>query len=156
MEQDSEHISWTASEYIAHEKSPVWFIKFGVATAIFLIATFAITRSIFTVGVMIVFAIGFMILANRKPAVLNYQLSDGVIRVGQKTYALSDFKSFAIIEEGQIDSISLLPLKRFLPALDIYFAPDDEDAIAEFLSDYLPFEHRTQEMLDKFMHKIRF
>lgn len=156
MQDDGNTISWTASEYIAHEKGGSWFVQFVLVAIVATAVAYFITRSIFTVAVFVIFAIGFIVLAKRKPQVLQYQLSDDMIRVGDKTFSLHSFKSFAIIDEGNLDSISLLPLKRFMPALDIYFAPEDEDRITDLLSQSLPMEHRTQDMLDKFMQKIRF
>jgi hypothetical protein len=48
-------------------------------------------------------------------------------------------------------------MKRFMPYIPMYYAPDQEDAILDTLSQYLPFEaERRQDPIDRFMHKIRF
>jgi hypothetical protein len=66
------------------------------------------------------------------------------------------FRSFAVVEEGAFHTITLLPLKRFMPAISLYYAPDDEPAILKTFSALLPQESRSQDALDKFMHHIRF
>ncbi len=49
------------------------------------------------------------------------------LQIGVKSYGFQDFKTFSIAEEGAIVSIVFMPLKRFMPPLTIYVAPDMED-----------------------------
>jgi len=47
-------------------------------------------------------------------------------------------------------------MKRFMPFIPMYYAPEQEEAIVEVLARYLPFEERKQDPIDRFMSKIRF
>lgn len=149
-------ITWTASEFIEHEKSASWYMQFGLASGLGIVIIYLITRDLFSVAVLVLFAAAFMVFAARKPKVLQYSLSNNVMQVGKRGFKLDTFKSFAVVDEGAIHSISLLPLKRFMPALTVYYAPDDEEKIVQFLGNFLPQEDHKQDSIDRFMHKIRF
>lgn len=149
-------INWTASEFVEHEKSAGWYLGVLFVAAVGIGIIYFITKDVFSVVVLAMFAIGFVVLAARKPQVLSYSLSDNGIQVGQKFYTFGQFKSFAVIDEGMIHSITLLPLKRFMPGISVYYAPDDEAAIVNFLGAHLPHEERKQDAVDRFMHRIRF
>lgn len=149
-------VAWTASEYIEHDKSTNWFVLFGLATVGGLAVVFLFTRDWISVVLLVVLAITFGIFAARKPHVLQYQLDSQGITIGQKFYPIDLFRSFAVIDEGAFRSVTLLPMKRFMPAISVYYAPTDEQAILETLGNLLPQEIRQQDTLDKFMRRIRF
>jgi hypothetical protein len=154
--QPTAELTWTASEFVAHEKSTGWYVEVGLASLLGIAIIYIITRDIFSVVVLVLFAITFLVFASRKPKVLQYGLNDRLIQVGQKTYPLASFKSFAVVDEGAIHSIALLPLKRFMPAMTMYYAPDDEAKIVNFLGQHLPQEERKQDAIDRLMRQIRF
>lgn len=149
-------VSWTASEYVAHDKGTAWFIRFGLASVAVIAVVYLITGDYISIIVLSVLAIAIGYFANRQPDTLNYKLDSQGMHIGAKLYPVSMFKSFAIVEEGAISSISLLPLKRFMPAIAVYFAPEDEKKIIDALGAMLPQEERQQDRVDRLMHKIRF
>jgi uncharacterized membrane protein len=150
------NVEWTASEYVEHEKGNMWFVQFGLASIVIITIVYLVTGDYISIIVLAVLAIGIGYFAGRKPETLNYKLDPQGIHIGPKLYPVSMFKSFAIVEEGAISSIALLPLKRFMPAITVYFAPDDEKKIVDALGAMLPQEERQQDKVDKLMHKIRF
>jgi len=149
-------ISWTASEYIEHDKSASWYGWFCLAAAAVIGGIYVLTRDLFSVILLSFLAVVFGVFAARKPKVLQYQLDDRGLTIGQKFYPMNLFRSFAVIEEGPFRSVTLLPMKRFMPAISLYFSPEDETAILDAFSSLLPQEIRQQDALDKFMHRIRF
>ena len=149
-------VSWTASEYIEHDKSAGWYIRFMLVAVVSIGLIYLLTRDLMSVVLLTLLAVGFAIFAARKPDVLQYQLDNQGITIGKKHYPISLFRSFAVIEEGAFHSITLLPMKRFMPAISLYYDPDNEQAIIETFSNLLPQEDRKQDPLDKFMHHIRF
>lgn len=151
-----QNVEWSASEYVEHEKGNMWFVQFGLVSVGIIGITFLVTRDYISIVVLSVLAVGIGYFAGRKPETLNYKLDSQGIHIGPKLYPVSMFKSFAIVEEGAISSIALLPLKRFMPAITVYFAPDDEKKIVDALGAMLPQEERQQDKVDKLMHKIRF
>lgn len=153
---DIEPVTWTASEFIAHHKSAGWYVVLALVTIIFSGLIFWFTRDFITVGLIAVASVLFGVMASRKPRELQYQIDGSGIQVGEKLYPYSSFKSFAVVQEEGIESIWFMPLKRFMPSLSIYFAPDEKEKIANALSAALPFESRQLDPLDKLIHKIRF
>ncbi len=156
QDQDIAPVTWTASEFIAHHKSASWYVVLVLLTAAFGGLIFWLTHDYVTVALIAVAAILFGVMASRKPRELQYQIDGSGIHVGEKLYTYSSFKSFAVVQEEGVESIWFLPLKRFMPSLSIYFAPQDKDKIVGALSGALPFEHRQLDPLDKVIHKIRF
>lgn len=150
-------ISWTASEYIAHQKSGKWYGLLALGTVLLAALAYFITGGdIVSVVVIVVVAIVFGGYAGRKPKELQYTVGPDGLSIGGKAYSFHDLRSFSVLNEGAFSSISFMPLKRFMPTLSIYYAPDDEDKIVDVLSQYLPFEPREHDTVDRLMRKIRF
>ncbi len=150
-------INWTASEYIAHQKSPAWFLALGVGAVIVAVAVYLITSGdIFAVVVILFVAVIFAVYAAKKPKEQTYSISPGGIVVGARMYTFDQFKAFSIIDEGVFSSIMFLPMKRFMPAISIYYDPQDEERIVQTLSDYLPVDAQKRDAVDALMRKIRF
>ena len=150
-------VEWTASEYIAHHKSPGWFLLVGAGTAGAAILTYLITNGDIISSVVVAIAgTAFGTFGARQPQVLRYRVDENGMHIGAKLYPYADLKSFAILEEGAMDSIMLLPLKRFMPAISVYFAPEDEQKIVDVLSSYLPMEQRSLDPVERLMRKMRF
>jgi hypothetical protein len=153
----SEPVEWTASEYIAHHKNAGWFAALGLITAVLSILVFLLTRGDrISAGVVILAGIAFGIFAARQPQVLQYGLNESGIRIGDKFYGYGEFKSFSILKEGAFSSITLLPLKRFMPPISIYYAPEDEERIVHLLSAVLPVEQHQEDRLEQLMRRLRF
>ena len=150
-------ITWSASEYIAHHKSGGWYGLFALIALAILVAIYFITGGdILSVVVVAIVGIVFVMYAGRTPKEQQYSISDQGITVGSKTYSFHDFKSFSIIDEGAFSSISFMPLKRFMPVISIYYAPEHENEIVDALSVHLPFDQREADAIDRLMKKIRF
>jgi hypothetical protein len=49
-----------------------------------------------------------------------------------------------------------MPLKRFMPPLTVYLAPEMEEQIVDFLAQLLPFERHRQDAVDGLLKRIRF
>ncbi|HEX7368366.1 MAG TPA: hypothetical protein VF261_01775 [Candidatus Saccharimonadales bacterium] len=149
-------VSWTASEFIAHDKSFGWYAVLVIVTLVVAALVFLLTRDKISTGVVIIAAIALGVYGARKPHQLQYALNDGGVHIGQRYYPFDMFRSFALIEEGAFSSIAFRPHKRFGQLVTIYFDPKDEDAIVDLLSSRLPLEKRGQDVVDSFMRKIRF
>ncbi len=155
--QPIEPVSWTASEYVAHHKSTGWFVMLGLATAVAAIIVYFFTQGDrISAGMIVVVGAVFGVMAARTPRVLEYSVNSSGVQIGPKFYGYGELKSFAILEEGVIRSILLLPLKRFMTSISIYYDPADEDKIVRVLSAALPVEQRSQDPLERLMRRVRF
>ncbi len=149
-------VSWTASEFVDNEKNASWFMGLVAITAVAVLVIYLITRDLVTAFVIIMAATLFGITAKRKPRTLQYQLDNTGVNIGGKPYGYDLFKSFAMMEEGAFNSIQLMPLKRFMPPISLYYPPESEDQIVTTLGSYLPHEERTHDPVERLMRRVRF
>lgn len=151
-----ESLSWTASEFIAHEKGASWYGLLAVVGLAAAALDYLLLKDLFSTGVIIFAAIAFGIFAAHKPRAQQYNLDRRGVRVGDKVYGFQDFKTFSVAEEGAVASIVFMPLKRFMPPLTVYVAPEIEDQVVDFLSAFLPFEQHKADAVDSLLRRIRF
>jgi len=151
-----EPISWTASEFVAHEKSTGWYLMLMIAAVLIGALVYLVTKDIISVGVVMVAALLLGIYGTHKPRQLEYRLDAQGINIGDKHYAYDHFRSFSVVPEGAFHSIVFMPLKRFSVPISIYYAPEDEDKIADMLTHRLPFEEARLDNTDRLMRRIRF
>jgi len=149
-------ISWTASEFIAHEKTAGWYLALGLASVIGAIIVFTIFRDWVTTIVILMAGLALGVYGGWRPREQEYGLSTRGLSVGQRFFAYEDFRSFSIVDEGAFTSIQFAPLKRFGTPVSIYYDPKDEEAILNLLSARLPMEETHADPVDRFMKRIRF
>ena len=153
---DDEVISWTASEFVAHQKTAGWY---GILTLIIAVAAgviFLLTKDAISTGVVILVGVAFGVYAARQPRQLPYQLDSSGVTIGEKHYSYEAFRYFSVVPEGAFSSIVFMPLKRFAPLTTIYYAPQDEDRIIDLLTPILPLEDKKRDPVDRLMERIRF
>jgi hypothetical protein len=143
-------LAWEAPEFVEHHHGSNWYMAIT-----FLLAAVAWLQD--KVASIIIIVLGFIVwlYARQKPAQASYEISDDGLKVNDKTYKYRDFKSFAIIREGQLSSVNLFPLKRFMPPVSAYFEPDNEKKITESLGNYLPYEDRQLDGIDRLTRRLR-
>lgn len=149
-------VTWTASEFVAYQKSKGWYVILalvGIAAVGFI---YLVTKDMISVSIAALVMIVLGVTAARKPRTLTYQVDNTGIHIGSKSYSYNNFKSFSIIDEGVFNSIALTPLKRFMPTMSVYYDPSDEEKIIAVLTSYLPFVEGEKDAVDRFLHKIRF
>lgn len=149
-------ISWTASEFLNHQKGGSWYAAVVLGILAFSVLLYLIIRDIFSSVAVVILGGLLVVVAGRKPRVLEYRVDEAGVYVGTKHYAYDDFLSFYVNQEDQIESLVLMPQKRFAPEISLYFAPEEGQRIFDVISSYLPYEQRNRDMLDRLLHKIRF
>jgi hypothetical protein len=155
-ETPSQSVSWTASEFIVHVKSAVWYLKLALAALVLAVIIVLITRDVIS-GVVIIFGAIFLgIYAARQPRQLQYVIDNRGLTIGDKLYSYDEFKSFSIVTEGAFSSLVFMPLKRFAVVTTAYYAPEDESKILAVLSARLPYEEPRRDAVDNLMRRIRF
>lgn len=153
---NSDSVSWTASEFIAHQKSAGWY-GILVTVALILAGTiYLLTRDLITTGFVVFGAVVLGYYASRQPRELEYRLDANGVAIGDKHYDYDVFRSFSIVTEGAFSSVVFMPLKRFAPLRAVYFAPEEEERIVNVLMPRLPFEEYSHDAVDRLMRHIRF
>jgi hypothetical protein len=154
--QPGAEVEWTASEFVAHDKTPGWYAMLILAALGIGGGIFIWTRDIFSTLMVFVVAGIFAVAASRKPRVLTYRLDDHGVSAGNRFRPYSDFKSFAYQEEGPFASILFIPMTRFGLPFSVYMAPEDEQRVFDVLSQHLPLERGQLDTIDRFMKRVRF
>ncbi|MGI9027664.1 MAG: hypothetical protein ACR2FM_02365 [Candidatus Saccharimonadales bacterium] len=149
-------VSWTASEFIAHQKDPVWY---GVAIGSLVVicgAIFLVTKDLISVITIVAAGILFLVASTKKPQQQPYTVDHQGISIGEKFYPYSMFKSFVFRQEGAIGTVSFMPLRRLMPEISIYFAPEDEERIIDILAASLPNDQRAEHPFDRLTKRLHF
>jgi hypothetical protein len=154
--QPQPEVAWTASEFISHNKGAGWYATLIGGLAAMCVLVYIFTRDIISIVTIAVVFILFLIIGASKPQQRHYSVDGQGITIGEKFYPYAMFKSFAVLHEGAIGSVNFIPLKRFMPELSVYFAPEDEDRILDVLLSSLPNEQRGERATDRLMKRLRF
>lgn len=150
------NVEWTASEFIDHNKGFSWYLALGGFGLVVAALLYLFTRDLVSSVVVCMFAIILGVAGARKPRTLTYRLDAKGLSAGKKFHAYSEFKSFALVEEGAFNSITLLPAKRISLPVSLYVAPDNEQKILEVLGQYLPMQQGGLELTDSLMRRMHF
>lgn len=152
----SEPITWQASEFVHHEKGAEWFLSLlGVAVILLLVDVFLIKSWTFG-ALIVVMTISAIVVARRPPRILTYSVSPQGLQIDEKQFHFHDFRAFGVVEEGAFYSIRLIPVKRFMPTVNVYFPPEHGEEIVDIFGSLLPMEQIKRDYVDKLVEKIRF
>lgn len=148
-------VSWTASEFIEHQRGASWYLLLILATAVLAVGVYFITKDYFATGVIVI--LGFIVAfsVGHKPRQVTYQLGNSEIKVGDKSYPYSSFKSFSVIRDGALSSVTFYPTKRLALPISAFFEPKDEEKIVNAIGDYLPLEDRKPDGIDRLSKRLK-
>lgn len=149
-------LEWTAPEYASHDKEMGWYALFGFGAIAVITAVYALTRDVITAVSLLVIAAIFAVGAGRKPRMVAYAIDQGGVHVGAKYYAYSAFKSFSLAQDGPMNTVLLLPMKRFMPLVSMGYPPTLQHDIEDTLGSYLPYEQHQPDPVERLMHRVRF
>jgi len=149
-------VSWTAAEFVEHQKNASWYGLIILVGAVLAAICYLTTKDFISTGAVLFAVLLFLIYAPHKPRTQEYHLNHDGLQIGNKMYAFEGFKTFSVAEEGEVTSIVFMPLRRFAPPLTIYVGRDVENKVLDYLSAFLPFEHRQSDAVDSLMKRIRF
>ncbi len=154
-ENSGQPIKWEASEYVHHDKSPIWYVAYVLFFTALLGGIYFIVKDIISVVVIGLLAVAALVLSTRKPRTLSYELTGSGIVINGKEFPYASFKSFSIMQSDALENIFLEPLERYMPPISVYVAPDQIDAVASIIGQYLPNRMRDPDLIDRFIHRIR-
>lgn len=151
----SSSITWDASEYVHFDKGGLWIVGFSVIVLVLL--GIAIWLSAWTFAILIVvMAIAMAIFAFRPPRILHYVLNDNGVQINNQNFVYSDFRAFGVLQDGAFFTLTFIPVKRFSPALSVYFAEDHGEQIVDLVGNHLPMEHIEPDFIDTLMRRLHF
>lgn len=146
---------WQASEYVHHQKGPLWYVGLIVLLA-GLTAVAVITREWLAIAVFVCMFLAVAVYGSRQPRTLNYSISQDGLEIEGKTYPFSNFSSFAVVQDVAWHSIDLEPTQRFMPRLTILLDDSHVDEIVSRLSSQLPRFDRKPDLIERAARYLRF
>jgi hypothetical protein len=149
-------IQWQASEFASNEKTGGWYFKLALIAVLLAGIIYAITRDVISSVVICLLGLTVGAYGALKPKIINYALYEEGIQVGEKQFDYQEFKSFAVLDDGSVPNVMLLPHKRFMIPVSMYFDPKEGDKIVETLGEFLPYEHKEPDFIDRLSTHIRF
>ena len=151
-----ESIAWRAAEYEFSPKRTEWFVAvLAVAGAL---AIFALWQRNFFFAVFVIVAAGTLVLfARRRPRILDFQIDEKAIRIGDTSFPLESFDGFAVHERpGKLDRLVLRRRSSANPflnvPLDSSLAVRARNTLQKTLTE---FEHR-ESLVDTFADLLGF
>lgn len=151
----SQPVSWQAQEYIHQEKSGLWFVLFGIVLFILMALAILLMKSWTFAVLLVVIAVVILFFAKRPPRIMSYSLSNKGLHIGDQLHAFSDFRAFGVIHDGQEYSVMLIPTKRFLPGVSVYFPEEAGEQIVDALGSRLPMQELHLDVVDKIVRALR-
>jgi len=136
----SDAITWQSAEYFAHDKDSSWYGAMVLGSIIISIIVYILNRDSITAVIILFSLIGLTYFSGRKPREQQFSVSAEGVQVGRNFYSFHDFRSFSVVEEPGSVSIILVPLKRFMPAVNIYVSAEHSEQVVNFVASILPFE----------------
>lgn len=150
-----EPIHWTALEQIPQERNALWFVGFVIVTLLLMAVAVFLVKSVSFAAVTAVAAAAIIVYTRRPPREIAYTLSQKGLYVGDRLYILSDYKAFGVIKDGREFSIMLIPTKRFMPGLVVYFPYEAGEKIVDSLGQRLPMQQLELDFVDRIVRKLR-
>lgn len=154
-EDESTVVNWQAKEYIHQEKNGMWFFLFAIVLLVLLASAILLMKSWSFAILLVVIAVVIVVFAKRPPRVMSYSLTNKGLHIGDTLHAFKDFKAFGVVHDGDEYSVMLIPTKRFLPGVTVYFPEESGEDIVDMLGARLPMQDLHLDWLDRFVRKLR-
>ncbi len=151
----SEPVTWQAKEFIHQEKNTTWFIAFAVIIALFLGIAILLMRSWSFAILLVVIAVVIVVLSKRPPRVMDYALSEDGLHIDNTVHRYEDFKSFGVVRDSGEFSVMLIPRRRFMPGISVYFPEEAGEDIVDVLGSRLPMKELHLDIIDNLVRKLR-
>lgn len=149
-------INWQAQEYLQYEKTPLWYIIFGVIVCVLVGAAIFLQAWTF-VALIPVMAVALVVYAHRPPHIVNYALSEKGLHVNDMLHPMGEFKTFSVVQSAnpEQNQLVLIPVKRFRPSLTVFFPSSVGEQLVDTIGAYLPSQPYKPDAFDKIIQKLR-
>lgn len=149
-------IKWQAPEYVYYEKDVSWFwlmIIFAI-----LIVAFALWQHNFLFAIFTIVA-AFMLMAwgYRRPDLIDFELNDSGLKIGEKFYPKENFNHFSLQKETDgWHRLFLKNKKQFSLFLTIPTPPAEFDNIRNYCLNFWTEIEREESLIDVLSNFFRF
>ena len=153
-DDDAVLVRWEAPEYAEHDRGTGWYVIFGVATLVVIVAAILLMHSITFAILVPVMAVALFIYTRRPPEVVHYTLSRKGLHINDKLFPYAQFKSFGVLTHGAMHSAVLVPRKRFQLGQTLYFPENVGEKLVDMLASRLPMQEVKLDAIDRLLARL--
>jgi len=150
-----EPVRWQAPEYVQPIKQPLWYVGFAAAVIILMVLAVWLMQAWTFAILILVMAVALMVYSHRPPRELTYVVSEKGLYINDQLHPMGEFKAFGVVQDSEIHSLMLIPVKRFRPGLSVYFPTEVGERAVDLLGAYLPMQDIKLDAFDKIVQKLR-
>lgn len=147
-------IQWQAPEYLSGDRTPMWFIGFWGVVAVFMAIAALLIKSWTFVVLIPVMAAALMIYTHRPARYMTYVVSNKGLYINEQIHPLNEFRSFGVVQDEAMPALVFTPVKRFRPALTVYFPSEIGEQLVDFLGVRMPMQEAHVDAFDKLVRKL--
>lgn len=146
---------YKALEFDKYEKTPTWYVLFGIIGILLLI--YAIfTRSPMMFVVFVLTFIVTLLISSKDPKYISIEITETGINLDSKrTFQYQDIESFGVFIRGDVRFISLHMAEGILMHARIPLGKEDPDDIAAILEQFIPREDGKESFFDTLDHFLK-
>lgn len=152
---EQQPIRWKAPEYLQHTKTPIWYVIFALIVIGLMALATLLMKSWSFAALIPVMAVVLLMYTHRPVRELNYVLSSKGVYIDDKLYPLGEFKSFGVRQDESLNSLVLMPVKRFRPSLSVYFPNEIGEQVVDMLGAYIPMQTIHLDAFDRVIRSLR-
>ena len=149
-------VTWEASEFVHREKDTIWFVIVGIVGVVLALLALFLLKSITFTVLIVVMVVALIFLAIRPPRLIHYQLSGQGIQINEAHYDFQNFRAFGVVQEDAMYYITLLPVKRYYPAINLYFPQEHGEQIVDMIGAHVPMQTVKPDAIDRMTRYLRF
>ncbi len=156
MDEQLRGITWKAFEHHHIEKKSDWYWIAGILIASFSLASIFLGNILLGVAVAVGGTV-LLIIASRKPRIIEYAVTARGIRVDNMLDPYTTLEAYFIDEEDPLGSQLLVrSSKLFMPLLILPLPEEYVDDVEDIIAQRLPEEHLEEPFLHKLMEFLGF
>jgi len=146
---------YQALEFDKYEKTPTWYVLFGIIGILLLI--YAIfTRSPMMFVVFVLTFIVTLLISGKDPKYISVEITETGINLDSKrTFQYQDIESFGVFIRQDVRFISLHMAEGVLTHARIPLGKEDPDDIAAILEQFIPREDGKESFFDNLDHFLK-
>lgn len=149
-------IRWEAAEQVDPYRPPIWYLFFVITVVALLAGAIFLLKSVIAALLVIVMAAALLVYLRRPPQQISYALGRKGLHINDKLYGFGEFRGFGVSVSQGNNTLILVPVKRFRPAVEAFFPDEIGESVVDALGSRLPMREVKLDTLDKIAHKLRF
>jgi len=149
--------TWSATEYVQHERSKKWYTFAAVALAISIILTLLVGNWSMAIAIIVFAGVYEYLQRHHPPEIVKITITDFGIHLGNIFIPYANIQAFWILYGNGIKTLNLRVHKRLHGDLIIQMDNQSPGAIREYLVGQIPeWEGKHEQLTDVILRLLKF